>query len=457
MKKFCSQVIKILNEKFIILFTLFVILLFSFISFFNFPSTDDFDIMFLVNKLGYWDAQLNYYKTWTGRFVSTAILFLFNEENYAVYRIFPIGLMILLFISFYAVVSEFFQENVKTNVRITCYTFLAYHLLMPTVSEGLYWWSGAITYQIANAFTLILIKSLIVLFKRESLLYTILGSFSGFIAVGCNETSLILICSGLFLLVLYQFIKSKKIYPQIVAVLVISSISAAIVYFAPGNSNRGTVEGNHNLLFSIVMSIADTSRLSFRWIGVTFLTSSLVYIEATKTMSKKFSSIEITKFLRGAIPIFIIPVFLSLFTGFWFLKVPIPVRATNTVFLYFLVLGIFITIYTLTRLDQSIFNYLEFKNTRTILKIAFISILFNQKNMVNAIDDVARYRVFEYKAALNERAEIVKKNKNKKVIQFTPLREVPTTIFIDDFKDKYYPYNICYARYLGVEVIEVCY
>lgn len=445
-----------LNDKFAILFTLFTILLFSFISLFNFPSADDFDIIVLVNKLGYKDAQLSYYQNWTGRFISTAILFLMSKENFVAYRSFPIALLFLLFLSFYCVVKSLFKSDIKTQINVTCYLFLFFLLTLPTISEGLYWWSGAITYQLANIFTLFLASCLVTLLKKRSLTHTLMGCLFGFLAVGCNETSLILIVSSLSLLILLKYFSEYKFNKQLLAILFCCFVSGAIVYFAPGNNTRASTGQNHNFIFSLLMGMADTSRLTFRWIGPIILVSTLILSETLKKNDRPLLIYLTEKFRLYKLSIFIIPLFLSLFVGFWFLQAPIPTRATNTVFLYLILATAFIII-ALAIKSKNVVYLLKTRHIDIALKIVLISILFNQKNMVNAIDDVARLRVFEYKTAWEERTQIVKESKNQQIIQFSPLKKVPKSLFVNDFQDKYYPYNICYARYIGVEAIEVCY
>jgi hypothetical protein len=100
--------------------SLFCILPFLFLSFFNYPSADDYSMTFVLEKLKFWGAQKYWYLGWSGRYISTAILSLFHPllfKKILLYQLYPILLFFLSGLGIYSLVSSVIQKT-KTEIKL---------------------------------------------------------------------------------------------------------------------------------------------------------------------------------------------------------------------------------------------------------------------------------------------------------------------------------------------------
>lgn len=207
------------------------------------------------------------------------------------------------------------------------------------------------------------------------------------------------------------------------------------------------------------MSFFDFLRLSFRWIGLSFLISLLIYskIKANKWKSNDafFNKIRIIPFKTICLIVFF-TILSSLFIGFWTMGKPIPVRATNSVYLFFIISICFIFIELFRRMKIENTNLFLIKHLDTILSSIIISIMLNNSNMINVIDDLARFRVVKYKNQNAERLLLSKSSEKNIDFYVKPIENFPKTIFVNDFKsDKNYFVNKCYAKYWGFKSVKL--
>ena len=98
------------SEYFIIILGFLSIFPFIPISFFNNPSIDDFCFFVKTIEKGYWNSQIEWYSTWTGRYFSTAILSIYPllTKSFLLYKIVPLILLGLFFLATYILILIFF-------------------------------------------------------------------------------------------------------------------------------------------------------------------------------------------------------------------------------------------------------------------------------------------------------------------------------------------------------------
>ena len=106
--------------------SLFCILPFFFLSFFNYPSADDYTMTFVLEKLKFWGAQKYWYFGWTWRYVTTAIFSLFHPllfKRILLYQLYPILLFFLSGLGIYSLVSSVIQKT-KTEIKLAISSLL---------------------------------------------------------------------------------------------------------------------------------------------------------------------------------------------------------------------------------------------------------------------------------------------------------------------------------------------
>ncbi|MDO3693775.1 DUF6056 family protein [Wenyingzhuangia sp. chi5] len=448
-------------EKYIVVMAgVFFVFPFIIISFFNNPSSDDYCFASQVKELGFWAAQKATYNGWSGRYISTAILSLniVNENNLIWYKLFPILLLMFLLIGIYFLVKNFFKiRSFVVNVEISILIFLLYLTQMPIISEGLYWWSGAITYQVANILTLFLLRSLVVLIRNKSVCNVFLGSLVGFIVAACNETSMILLNVLFVSVLIVRTYLNKKIDYQILVVFLAILISSAIVFVAPGNSVRGSFFPNqHRFLFSSVLASLDGFRYVLRWSGLTFLISIILYLKISKSVGLEFLREKLSFSSSISLMIVVAVLFSGFFIGFWTMGKPIPARSVNSVYLFYMVGFIYIVFKYLVDIK---FNLIfSLKHTSLLLMMIVFSIMFDKKNMINVIDDLGRGTAYNYNIEVKERVLKTKHSEKNETLILRPITRRPITLLENDMKsDSDYFGNKCYANYWGLNEVIVKY
>ena len=137
---------------------------FLIISYYNQPSVDDFYFTVKSQSIGALNAQIEWYLTWTGRYFSTFILSInpLVYNNLMLYKTIPVLLIVGLWLSLSLLVQAIFI-NIKTKhlFFISTSIMTLFFFQMPSISQGVYWLAGAVTYQLGNILFVFCLCSLI--------------------------------------------------------------------------------------------------------------------------------------------------------------------------------------------------------------------------------------------------------------------------------------------------------
>lgn len=453
-----NKIFSFLEKNIILLVGFFFIIPFVFISYFNNPSSDDYCFATQVKELGYWAAQKATYNGWTGRYFSTAILSLniVEEKNIIWYKIFPVLLIFSMLISVFFFVREVFKsKSVGFNLEITLLIFLLYLTQMPIISEGLYWWAGAITYQLANIFTFVLLRSIIIVLRKKSVWNVIFGSLVGFFIAGLNETSMFLLNVLLILILISNYYTKKKLNIQVFIIFTVLLISSIIVVIAPGNNVRGGFFPNqHKFFFSLVLTSFDTLRYISRWLGLTFLVSLICYAKLLKDKNTEFIQSKFKVSNKIALMISFVVIFAGFFIGFWTMGKPIPVRSVNTVYVFFTVGFMYLILNFLIQLKVNLDTYFKNKTLLILLMMISFSIMFDKKNIINVIDDLGKKTAYNYNIEIKDRILKTKSTPKGAELILKPIMYRPVTLLEVDLEyDSNYFANVCYANYWGMKKV----
>ncbi|MEP7170222.1 MAG: hypothetical protein ABI855_12690, partial [Bacteroidota bacterium] len=210
--------IKILNylsgDLYVIIFGIITITPFVLISFFNNPAADDFCWYVKCQTLGFWKAQIDWYTMWTGRYFSCALLSLnpLGFKMFFTYKLIPFILIVTLFCSLYYLVSiVFLNLRKKKIILVTLFIQGIFFFQMPSISEGIYWLSGSITYQLANVLSILLFCFIIKLVQTKKIEFLIKSVLLSFAVIGSNETSMLIVVFLLVSFFIFNFVNTKKI------------------------------------------------------------------------------------------------------------------------------------------------------------------------------------------------------------------------------------------------------
>ena len=141
-------------------FSLLLILPFLILTFYTNPSIDDYAFPYYVLKLGFWETQFNWYTTWTGRYASSFILslhpLLFN--SLLTYKLLAFFLFILTTHAVYRfLLSLFFTSQKQASLILALVFTFVFINGMPNITQGFYWLTGSVTYQLGNPLILYLL------------------------------------------------------------------------------------------------------------------------------------------------------------------------------------------------------------------------------------------------------------------------------------------------------------
>ena len=248
------------------LITSFAFVLFVFTGFYVISTSsyvrfwvDDFCSAAFLRDNGYWQAQILWWKNWTGRFSYIAFLDFFELFGPNIVRVLPpLQYLLILLIGFpYSLLSIFFLIN------------------SPNVIQSFYWMTGSLNYFAPFIF---LNMFLFLLFRKTGKHHRFFAFTILFIATGFNES--FGVATILLLIFLLTFLKDLRKRNLILFGLAAVIASLVFMRLAPGNSVRSSTVSHPG---NVVDLITDTFYYS-RWYLIhlfyikTFVLSLLVLI-----------------------------------------------------------------------------------------------------------------------------------------------------------------------------------
>jgi hypothetical protein len=229
------------------------------------------------------------YKYWNGRYFSNILvlrgpLVLGLEQGLPLYRMVPVVLMVLFIAAAYALLREMFAAVLsKLRTLIAAMSFLLLYVhLMPHAGEGLYWYTGAVTYLFPSilllVFAVLQLRGIRV--QGSGARAGHMGLSAALVAaiIGSNEVHMVLVLA-LHVLCLYGS-KSFRGRPEQWMLFAWIVACASVVVLAPGNAMRGAhFHASHDPLRTIAFSTLQTVRFTGWWLlSPVFLLASLMVL-----------------------------------------------------------------------------------------------------------------------------------------------------------------------------------
>jgi len=437
-------------------FTIFPLLV---ISYFNQPSADDYCYAAKAQNLGFWNAQIDSYLGWTGRYLSTILLSfdILIKGKFILYKLFPIALVLLLFKSVFNLVSLTVVSISRKNRYVITSLFVAtYFIQMPNISEGLFWYAGSVTYQLSNIISILLMCSLISLLRFKKVKHFFFAIVYVILLIGTNETAMIMWAVTLSFIFLYKIILDKKISYHLTLIITVVLIFSLIVILAPGNSVRGTFfPENHQFFNSIFQSLRALVINVVIWIPLLCFLTILLFSSLKGNLG--VISSEILK----ASPVLVFLVvcmisFLGFFISFWSMGNAPPSRAVNVICFYFM-LGFLYTMFLLFIKFEKETESLKLinKKTKYILMFIVMGSVISFNNIRGVYIDLLSGTAYRYNLELEERYQIIQNNTSMK-LSIPSLKNKPVTLFVSDITEEATNWrNECYGGYFSEKVIVI--
>lgn len=411
-----------------ILLALFVPVFYLF--FFAHPVADDLVSKFQLATEGFIPIVKKTYNTWNGRYSGNIFNYLFAQfESVTSYRLILISCLLFFMFSFYTFVQAILPR-IKFSERaiITLMGVLTTISILPTSSEGLYWYTGVIYYQLGLSFSLLLVALVIhslsgccVINKSIHQILTILVLLT---SVGMNET-LAAVNTFVLFIILVHTIKLKLASKKTVLIyFIVSLIGLAFVYLAPGNENRITAYSNNKQLINALFM---TGLQSVRFMGsfIISFTGLFYFLLIAKYHDKLNPTLPNFKphmVILGIVLITIICVFLPYYaTG------TLGQHRTLNVAAIFYVVGLSLLG---LKVGKELDKRLPRRNWRMVVFFAMLFFVLGNGRIFFA--NIQTGDAEQYSDEMTKRTELIKAFQNTKDVPL--LTKKPESIFVIDIK-----------------------
>lgn len=427
------------TEIIIIIICVIILATYSFTGIFCFPSGDDFDYACLGrSKANFIDVVLNERKRWNGRYISNFLVIgsPLNLGGISLYKLMPTILILCIcigsFIFFKLVI------NVKTLLISLVSTTIIFSI-MPDITEGIYWYTGAITYIPGGILFLLSIGLLYKYWFDQKKWLIVPIIFFQILGSGFNEIIPILSTTTFIFIWLYN-IKRWDI-------ALLSIFQFGLLYYvisAPGNSVRNSFfTEQHQIWFSFQMAWQYTIRFIGEWMlnpAIYLWIITLIFIEFPEKIISRLSFLK-----RPLVLLFVLlgPTYLSAFGPLWSTGQLGQYRTENLAS-YFYIITLSIVIIANKEFIKS-----KFRFTLTSNLIAFwLSIfLLIWKNQFFLFKELATGEIINFQKEMDTRIQLLEQSENKDVY-LSPIVNKTKTLFVYPITDNPKDWkNQCYSNF----------
>lgn len=423
--------------------------------FFNQPSYDDFS--YAVSTFGrtFWQAQVQWYSNWSGRFTATALLTILNPLEYHWiygYKLVSLAVIVGLWAVVRFLVNTFFGQLTSSERRlVTSFLVAAYLSLLPYLSGGIYWMAGSLTHAVPT-----LLAGLgVALIRRRGRSnwsdYFVLPLIT-LLIVGSNETIMCIWMALLLLANLYAFYSHRKIDPVLVLLLMTGIAGSLIVIAAPGNAVRGSgFPKAHRLLHSVTESTAYAFAYAVKFASVPFGLVLLWAAKHARMIQEKLRWDWINKkslALTSAV-LFLVQ-FCTFFPAEWAMGGRPPKYVYNMSEFFYVPLSVLMIIQIAIVYPDRVRFLDRFNFDSKKMIFAFCILFIALGNNGRAIYDLV-WEGPRYNAEINERYEKMAQSRGRDIV-FGQLLYRPKSIFYSDLDaDPTTFKNRQYARYFDLK------
>lgn len=253
------------------------------------PFGDDFSYAVAGMRTALLPRLWDEYQLWNGRWASNPLvlrgpLVLGLEHGIWIYRMMPIALLVLAWAGGHAMIRSFTTglSRVDACIGASLLLLVAIHL-MPDPGEGIYWYTGAISYLLPSALTWFVLSIWARAWRdgwRISHARILLVSLLVAFIAGCNELHMVFMVLLHAALIAWRWRQSRSLDRALLIVMCTVAVAAAAMLLAPGNAGRaGQFPMRHDLLRTIGWGGVQTARFLATWLlSPVLLLSSVLFL-----------------------------------------------------------------------------------------------------------------------------------------------------------------------------------
>lgn len=454
----------------------FGVLVLSFVPYFanavfNEPSMDDYRYASNYLSNDFWYLQMQMYRDWCGRYAATALLYLgpLSFHSFTAYKLAAPALLLALLWSVYIVLwpQLRFIQPLRRHLVILL-GFAIWLSCLPSISQGIYWFSGAYTYLPAVVLFNVFFGLLFSLrnFRlddprwdaRPAWLEIAFGVGAvGLMAVamGLNEVIAIYGLGILFVLNIAAWSGRGRPDWSLLLVSFCALIFALVSYFAPGNAVRAAgYENSRDVFLTLWKSPAYLVWFAQYFLSLPLLLALVAGIRPIIAGVRSFPVWIYGPVARWTVFSLIFIFSLGTFVlGVWATGARPARRALNVLHYYDFVL-LFVAWFQWVAAYPDFWQRLRARLpvADSALLIAAVLTLFVSGNVREAIVDLA-HRGPNYREEMTERYARIAEGGD---VVVAPIVDKPKTLFFEDITEEEGIWqNVEMARYFGANSIRL--
>jgi hypothetical protein len=450
----------------VVLLALLGILPFVLMCAYSQPSADDWCVAADTMEKGFWQSNRDFYFDLTGRFFSSALLFMHPMLlSFTAFKFYSLALVLGLVASMRWAVGAWFPES-STGWKWALVIMSSVLFLwgMGSTAQGFYWGTGSAGYTLPC----LLFFCLAGMFGKRCLepdwrprpVVLVAGCFLAWAITGCTEVSMAVFLAHITALNVLFFWRHRRVSRPLIIVLAATSVGVAIVVLAPGNASRRTWYHNevmHALMPASLMALKLGVRQVALWLVFTpFALFSLVILSIWPAAFQlpRQRAWELVVF---SVLLMLATVFGSLFLSTWSTGGGLPLRAVNLMLLFFILDWVILLAGAVSLLRSF---QVEIPRAGVLLALAALLIFgtalgATNNNVKTAWRDLLSGEAARYDRQCAERHAMIRASSEQDLV-LPELKARPKTLFFNDLKpDPTNWRNTCCARFFGKRSLTV--
>lgn len=443
------------------------------VAFFVHPFADDFSYAVAGMRTELLPRLLDEYRFWNGRWFSNILvlrgpLVLGMEHGLLLYRMVPIALLALTWGGAFALIRAISPALERTKALIGASLFLVLYLhLMPDLSEGIYWYTGSVSYQLPGALMLFLFARWIRVLCAEERVparAVVINAVLAAVIAGCSEVHMVFMLLLHVAVIVLRWRANGRTDRPVATVLAVVLIAATVMILAPGNAGRGgQFPHKHEILRTLGWGALQTGRFLATWIlSPALLIVSILFLSISGWLHERSPLLARAFGLRPwiLIIVLVVPVFTAMALPYWGTGLLGQHRTVNATLLLFLPLWFVL----LTAVDQHWLRpngrarVLMNARFRPFAVVLLAVVVFATGSGGRVSGDLLSGRLKEFDAALSQRYQLIEgaKQQASNEVVLPKLVAIPRSLhYIDASHDPRQWINRSIAYYFEADTMDV--
>lgn len=457
------------NKKLILTALLILLIPYLLLSFYCHPAADDIEYAASSLYKGYWFSYIRDYHVWNGRYASNLLIF-FSPlvwGSVEIYQLIPLLLFILTYTSLVFFISTVTDRKIigidLHIISIICLLLYTYNA--PSLVEGFYWYTGAVTYQVANACMLFYFALLYKLNEQNYFLNKRIHLFVMCLLViitcGFNEVAMLIMLAFHLVYFVLQIL-NKKTNPILFFILAFVIVSALVMITAPGNAGRAAFfPEKHRLFYSLYMTALQIVRFMLNWIiQVPFIVASILFIPLSLRLANVSALFKNNFNIHPAFIVLSLPgiIFLCVFPAYWNMGMLGQHRTLNVAYFFFIPIWFMNLHLAANYISKKGYSYNEANQKRKVIVLFLFCIGLFTNNGYTVTSDLVNGNAMKFNKEMYNRYAVIKAAADLKAdeVVVENLSVDPKSLHIYDMGcDPENWINKCYEDYYKVERVRL--